>query len=37
MKESVLLKMQRDIKNITITLSVIIERLKEVEKKLEEK
>jgi len=35
MKESTLMKMQRDIKNITLTLSIMIERIKEIEKKLE--
>ncbi len=31
MKESTLVKMQRDIKNLTITLSIVIERLKQLE------
>jgi len=35
MKESTLMKMQRDIKNITLTLSIMIERIKEIEKILE--
>jgi hypothetical protein len=31
MKEATLVKMQRDIKNLTITLSILIERLKKLE------
>ena len=31
MKESTLVKMQRDIRNLTITLSIVIERLKKLE------
>jgi hypothetical protein len=31
MKESTLVKMQRDIKNLTITLAIMLERLKKLE------
>lgn len=31
MKESTLVKMQRDIKNLTITLAIVLERLKKLE------
>lgn len=31
MKETTLIKMQRDIKNLTITLAILIERLKKLE------
>lgn len=31
MKESTLVKMQRDIKNLTMTLAIVIERLKNLE------
>jgi hypothetical protein len=31
MKESTLVKMQRDIRNLTITLAIVLERLKKLE------
>lgn len=31
MKESTLVKMQRDIKNLTITIAIMLERLKKLE------
>lgn len=31
MKESTLVKMQRDIRNLTMTLAIVIERLKKLE------
>ncbi|MDB4337694.1 hypothetical protein OAA09_01610 [bacterium] len=37
MKESTLVKMQRDIRNLTITLSIVIERLKKLEEQDESK
>jgi len=35
MKESTLVKMQRDIKNLTITLAIVLERLKKLENEKE--
>jgi hypothetical protein len=31
MKEQTLVRMQRDIKNLTITLAIVLERLKKIE------
>lgn len=33
MKESTLVRMQRDIKNLSITVAILIERLKKLEEK----
>lgn len=35
MKEQTLVKMQRDIKNLTIAANIMLQRIKEIESKLE--